>query len=152
MGVSWNLEDQVETGLLEENGGTLSGIRVQRLRDEDCHATLYKPPVTSRKLVRGAEIEEQTLVEVSAPSGQSATSVRLYPSGQRLGEGEATKSQFHSPHGENGKRICWDSDAHDGCFSGVTCMNSHVRMKHGPLRRCLQEELIRSGETEDSEN
>ena len=75
----------------------------------------------------------------------TGNNTRLYPDGKRLSRGEATKARFHAPQDEHGGIICWDFNSHAGCFRGVTCANSHVRMKPGPSHRCPQAELIRRG-------
>ena len=94
----------------------------------------------------GADQDEVFAGEVIPAQDMTNNKIaRLYPSGKRLIKGEATQARYHSPQDEHGTSICWDFNAHSGCFRGQTCMNSHVRMKQGPLRWSLQAEMIRRG-------
>ena len=105
----------------------------------------YINPYDIKQTRTGAEITDDAVEDVSMPSETPSSNPRLYPAGKRLSRGEETKERLHSPQDERGKNICWDFNSNGGCFRGVTCMNSHARMKPGPSRWCLQAELIRRG-------
>ena len=106
----------------------------------------YINPNGTKTTRTGAEPGEMLNEEITQDVAKVTSGpARQYPTGKCLTKGEATKARFRPPHDGQGKSICWDFNSHAGGFRGPTSMNSHVRMKPGPIHWCLQDGLIRRG-------